>query len=214
MRSWLKRPSPATVIALVALVVASSGSAVAATLITSGKIKDGTIRLVDISSSAKKSLRGQTGKTGPRGATGAPGATGAAGRSALTPLRSGETIRGVWAMRGDATATSTQMTGVTFPIPAPVPVDSRHVVVQGQDLITGDGCIGTAATPVAAPGFVCIYFRDVAGTTQAQGYGGLVVVPNGANIATVGDGTPNGFIVQISGNADWRALGTWVYTAP
>ena len=44
----LRRPSPALVISIVALVAACAGSAVAATLVTGGMIKDGTIQNRDI----------------------------------------------------------------------------------------------------------------------------------------------------------------------
>jgi collagen triple helix repeat protein len=70
------------VVAMIALGVALSGSAIAAGLVTSAQIKDGTIRLVDINPSTKTSLKGQRGPQGPagaRGATGAAGATGAQG---------------------------------------------------------------------------------------------------------------------------------------
>jgi hypothetical protein len=72
----VRKPSPSMVIALAALVLAASGSAVAASIITSAQIKNGTIQLKDISSNARKALKGQIG---PAGATGAPGATGAVG---------------------------------------------------------------------------------------------------------------------------------------
>src|ERR1044072_2661974 len=44
----LRRPSPALVVSIVALVAACAGSAVAATVITGGMIKDGTIQNRDI----------------------------------------------------------------------------------------------------------------------------------------------------------------------
>ncbi|MEA2217775.1 MAG: hypothetical protein QOJ35_401 [Solirubrobacteraceae bacterium] len=44
----VRRPSPALVISIVALVAACAGSAVAATVITSSQIKNGTIQNVDI----------------------------------------------------------------------------------------------------------------------------------------------------------------------
>ncbi|WP_354698673.1 hypothetical protein DSM112329_04363 [Paraconexibacter sp. AEG42_29] len=69
-------PSPAMVVATIALIVACAGSATAASLITSANIKNRSIALVDIKQSAIDSLRG---KTGPRGPAGAVGATGAAG---------------------------------------------------------------------------------------------------------------------------------------
>lgn len=47
------RPSGAIALAIVALLIASAGSAAAATLITSKQIKDGTIQLRDLSPTAK-----------------------------------------------------------------------------------------------------------------------------------------------------------------
>jgi hypothetical protein len=55
--SRLRRPSPALVVAMIALFVSLAGSAVAArVLITSRDIKNGTIQIVDLSSTAKASL--------------------------------------------------------------------------------------------------------------------------------------------------------------
>jgi hypothetical protein len=84
------------VIALVALVLAMGGSAVAASLITSKQIKDGTIQTRDLSTKAVASLRttaasaaagpagpagpeGPAGPKGDRGDKGEPGATGQQG---------------------------------------------------------------------------------------------------------------------------------------
>lgn len=76
------RPSPSMVVAFIALVVASGGTAVAATLITSKQIKDGTIQLVDISKAAKTALKGNAGPAGlagPQGPQGIAGTQGPAG---------------------------------------------------------------------------------------------------------------------------------------
>ena len=92
----LRRPSPGVVLAALALVVALSGSAVGASLITSKQIKNGTIRISDLSPSARAALKGRTGPIGPkgdagvgglqgsRGAEGVPGRTGAAGPTGPT----------------------------------------------------------------------------------------------------------------------------------
>jgi len=75
------------VVALLALVIAMSGSAVAATLITGRQIKDHTIQTRDISKRALKALKGQPGKTGPQGLQGPkgdPGSPGAAGEKGET----------------------------------------------------------------------------------------------------------------------------------
>jgi len=90
MTSILKgRPSPALVVAIVALFVAFSGTATAALVMTGKNIKDGTItgkdvknrtlRTKKLSKKAIGSLKGKAGLSGERGAAGATGATGPAG---------------------------------------------------------------------------------------------------------------------------------------
>jgi hypothetical protein len=76
-----RRFTPAMIVAMIALGVALSGTAVAGTtkLITGGHITNGTIKLVDIHPSAKTALKGQRGAKGDSGATGAPGPAGAPG---------------------------------------------------------------------------------------------------------------------------------------
>ena len=82
----LKRliPTPSMLVALVALVLVGSGSAVAGSLITSSQIKDHTIQVKDLNQKAVKALRGKTGKTGaagtqgPQGDQGDPGPAGTA----------------------------------------------------------------------------------------------------------------------------------------
>ncbi len=77
-----RRFTPAMVVAMIALAVALSGTAVAGTvkLITGSQIANGTIKLVDIHSSAKTALKGQSGPTGPQGPAGAQGPRRPAGR--------------------------------------------------------------------------------------------------------------------------------------
>jgi hypothetical protein len=70
------------VVATLALVMATTGTGIAATKysITSSKqVKDGSISLSDLSKSARKSLRGKTGPRGSAGLAGAPGAPGSPG---------------------------------------------------------------------------------------------------------------------------------------
>lgn len=86
-------PHPSTVIATVALVLSCSGVGYAAAKITSGDIKDGTIRSRDIRDGAvaardlapdaraglNAASAGAAGPAGPKGDTGAPGAAGPTG---------------------------------------------------------------------------------------------------------------------------------------
>lgn len=75
-----------------ALLVAGGGAATAAKLVTSSDIKNGTIKSADLSSSAKRALKGRTGvpgapgARGPQGPQGAPGPQGPAGPSAVSGL--------------------------------------------------------------------------------------------------------------------------------
>jgi hypothetical protein len=76
-----KRFTPAMIVAMIALAVALSGTAVAGTakLITGSQIANGTIKLADIHPSAKTALKGEHGATGARGPAGAQGAQGPVG---------------------------------------------------------------------------------------------------------------------------------------
>ncbi len=81
------RPSPAMIVAIIAVVVASAGTAVAAKLITgkqlarnavtSPKVKNGSLLKADFKAGQLPAgPAGPTGAAGPRGATGATGAQG------------------------------------------------------------------------------------------------------------------------------------------
>ena len=94
----MRRPSPALVISIIALVFAMGGTGWAVTqlprnsvgtpqlkqsAVTSAKIKDGTIATADLAAATRTALRGQTGATGATGAQGPPGpSVGAAAMSA------------------------------------------------------------------------------------------------------------------------------------
>lgn len=99
-RPKFRRPSPAWLVTIVAIVAVGGGTATAASLIsgrqirrgtitaanikkgtiTGFQIRDRTVGLVDIQIAARRALRGQTGPRGPAGAAGGPkGDTGAAG---------------------------------------------------------------------------------------------------------------------------------------
>jgi hypothetical protein len=90
MRRLVHRPSPAIVIAVIALIAAMSGSAVADGVhavaaklkkgaVTTREIKDGSVRLADINKKDRATLKGATGAAGAKGDTGAAGAKGEAG---------------------------------------------------------------------------------------------------------------------------------------
>jgi len=76
-----KRFTPAMIVAMIALAVALSGTAVAGTakLITGSQIANGTIKLADIHPATKAALKGERGAQGPAGAQGAQGPVGPQG---------------------------------------------------------------------------------------------------------------------------------------
>ena len=85
MKRLMRRPSPGVILGIVAIVIASTGSAIAASQITSEQIKNGTIQLADLSKNARASLQGgrgpqgSSGPAGPAGPAGAPGPPGLQG---------------------------------------------------------------------------------------------------------------------------------------
>ena len=85
------------IVAMIALAVALSGTAVAGTtkLITGSQIANGTIKLADIHSSAKTALKGQTGATGAQGPVGAQGAQGPVGPQGATGAQGRQGSTGV-----------------------------------------------------------------------------------------------------------------------
>ena len=212
-----RAPSPATALSVVALFVSLGGVSYAAATIGSSQIKNNsvaskdiknkTISTKDISSKARKALKGAKG---PAGAAGKVGPAGPAGRSALSSLSSGERIYGTYGLEGVG---PNLWTGVTFPIPAPTPVDSLHVVIANNDTVTGDGCTGTAENPVSSPGYVCLYTNISVGTNSGYGFGARCSC--GSSVAT-GDGSRYGFTVQANsaGSTPIHANGVGVYTAP
>ena len=80
----------AAVFAVISLGVGAA-TATAGSLITSAKIKNGTIKLVDLSPSAKHALKGNTG---PRGATGTSGVQGLQGSKGVQGVQGGKGVAG------------------------------------------------------------------------------------------------------------------------
>jgi hypothetical protein len=147
---------------------------------------------------------GAAGPTGATGVTGATGATGPAGRSALTPLQTGETVRGVWGFNETAATVGEFFSSyVSLPIYAPVNIDSAHVSIDGL-AETADECTGSYANPTAPAGYVCLYPRQTAGVNNLDGY-----VP-------LSDPTKYGFAMKAesTGAGHVIAEGTFAYTAP
>jgi hypothetical protein len=213
------RQSPAVVLAMLALFVALTGTAVATTsaLITGKQIKNSSITGADVKNKSltpkdfrgsvrgPRGLRGFTGPSGAKGDKGDKGDTGAAGRSALTPLQSGETVYGTVGAQVSAPAASIETAAnAQLPIPAPVALTDATVTVDGGEDTTT--CTGTNANPTAPPGNVCIYPYAQSNAETVRGW-----------IWGSGDGSVKwGFQLSwVSGAADETSVfATWAYTAP
>jgi hypothetical protein len=204
----------ANVAATLALFFALGGTAIAAKhyLINSTTQINPTVLRALKGNNGPMGLSGQQGPQGPQGSPGAPGAAGPKGetglegkpgQSALTPLPSGQTERGVIGLATSANEASGQeLTFASLPVPAPVALDSYHVLVAG---VTDSGaCTGSYASPTAPGGDVCIYITQNVNDT---GLGGIV--PSAQP-------TSSGF------GLFWRTVttgtsfveGDWAYTAP
>ena len=145
-RRRLHAPSPAMLVALTALFVALGGTGYAATrllprnsvgehqlrssAVTSSKIRPRTIRLSDIATSTRNSLRGQTGPQGPQGPTGPQGPSGPGAGIFHAAINSGG-----GRVRGNATAASHL-------------VEGTYTITFARDV---SGCEATA-TLAAVPG--------------------------------------------------------------
>ena len=104
-----RRLTPSMVVSLVALAVALSGPAVAATeaLITGAQIKDKSIGLNDISNTAIAKLRGQRGPQGPdgpEGPQGAPGANGGFDPAKVVVVQGNEAFIGAYSVASSTAA--------------------------------------------------------------------------------------------------------------
>ena len=113
------KPSGSLAVAFLALLIAMSGSAVAASLITSKQIKDGTIQVKDISKTARAQLSGKAavavpGPAGPQGPKGDAGSQGDRGQTGAQGDKGvpGEAV--AYAnVKGDGTIEPGQSKGIT-----------------------------------------------------------------------------------------------------
>jgi hypothetical protein len=173
-----RRPSPAMVVALLALFVAAGGvnamadAAVSAKKLISGKqIKKGSIGVDRLSASARRKLRGTAGPAGPAGVAGVAGPAGPAGAAELQEdsvggreLRSGavgqdEILDG--GVRGVEVA-DRSLTSDDFSVAA------GRVVDNGSDLASG-GC----STNTVDAGTADISNDVVAVTLDSAGFGSM-----------------------------------------
>lgn len=170
MKGMLRRlrPSPAMVVACIALVFAMTGAGYAAGVIgpntigtrqlkknavVSAKIKNRSLLAVDFK--AGQLPRGAQGPAGPAGTAGAPGAPGAQGPPGPFPdaFPAGKTLRGNYMTAGNnGTGNNHSAYSFGFRLSAAPTV---HYIPAGTP--PPADCPGTATNPQANPGHLCVF---------------------------------------------------------
>jgi hypothetical protein len=204
---WKHRPSPATVIACIALIVALGGTGYAAVTLPANSVGTAQLKKDAVTSLKVKnhSLLAADFKAGQipagqPGAAGAPGAAGPPGPAGPFPdaLPSAKTIRGAFNMGGTAAAAGALAnTSISF-IYAFAAAPTVKVVLQGA--AAPAECSGNATFPQAAAGFLCIYEES---RTNSVGVTLNAVNRSGATIFT-NSSAAGGFFSY----GTWAATGT------
>ena len=212
MRNRLRKrsarlPSPALVVALLALLAALGGTGTAAVLVTSADIKNSTIQGIDVKQDA---LTGGDVKEATLARV--PNANKLDGLDSTRFLPGsnvprGTTLRGVFAIEGrDAVPTFPDLrtAAISFGYTlasAPTP----HFIVAGMP--TPSQCPGTASAPQAAVGHLCVYEAS---------RGNILNVSIANPISNTAGATRYGAELIAESNLDgfFTTQGSWAVTAP
>ncbi|MEX0817286.1 MAG: hypothetical protein WD027_07555 [Gaiellales bacterium] len=208
-----RRPSPALVVACMALFISLSGIGTAALLITSKNIKDSTIKSRDIGRNQVKGVDVAEASLGQVPLAGSAANAGMldgidSGAFRTTALRSGESMTGVWGYGWDPDAAGESAPGYfTFPTPVAAKIDKNHVVY-----VAGASAPNCPGVRTAAPGYLCVYQRIVE----------WIETPDSADIhdpedqSNIDGVSRYGFAILLTSenpNPAWIS-GTYTYTAP
>jgi hypothetical protein len=219
MNAILKRlPSPAMIVACVALVVALGGVSYAAGVLPANSVgpkqlKKRAVSLQKITPAARTALRGQKGDKGdpgPAGITGAAGPKGDTGPPGPFPglLPTGKTVRGAYSVSGTAPAAgSLAIDSISFGfVLAAAPTDHFIAAAGPADA----RCPGTAAAPEASPGHLCIY------EAKRSNVGGAGSIDPVTGTGTSGSVRAYGAAVlaKAAAGGTFFSLGSWAVTAP
>ncbi len=197
---WKHWPSPATVLASLALAIALGGTSYAAMTLPANSVGTRQIKKNAVTSLKVKngSLLKADFKVGqiPAGPRGPAGSTGPAGPFPDT-LPTGKTIRGAYNMGGTAAAAgSLANTSISFIFPLAA-LPTVKIVLQGA--AAPSQCPGNATSPQAQPGFLCIYEESRTNSIGATLNG---VQRSGATIFT-----------NSSAAGGFFSFGAWAVTA-
>jgi hypothetical protein len=224
-RIFSYRPSSATAVICIALLVAVGGVAFASIPDSSGVVhacyqkKGGGLRVIGggkcrksekslaWSQQGRQGLQGVNGAQGIQGAQGAKGEKGQTGPAGPFPgtLPSGVTLRGSYAANVNATAGGQVVrVGVPFEFTL-ASKPTVHFLASGAKPTVE--CPGSVATPEAQAGHLCVYEDTGANTSSVEIYDPTTGLPGSSQM---------GWYVRVSATAAGDALsyGTWAVTSP
>ena len=207
----VRRPSPALVVAVLALSVALGGTSYAAITITGAQIKDGSITTRDI---RNRSLRAedfqdrlpaapagkQTGAAAP-----APRSQPAATAAASDALASGEILAGAFEVRGQAVQAG-QTFRTTLPFGHKLPAQPTAVRLLSNPGVTTPDCQGWGGDPDPAPGVLCIYVDGTGNEPDVR-----INFAGASNLVLL---TGTGLAVRATRPGETTAFGAWAYKVP
>lgn len=167
--------------------------------VTGRDVKNGSLTGADIRNGTLRALDFRPGEL----VVGAPGPQGPKGDAGEFPdtLPSKMTIRGAYGVSGTASAGETLRAFGSFLFRVP-PDTIDHFIEKGA--ARPPECPGTAASPEAQPGHLCVYEHVRQGTPS------IVIDDPGGN------GVETGFILQttVAAGGTFQSRGTWAVTAP
>ncbi len=164
------------VVAVMALIVALAGTAVAANKLFTKNQEKQIIKIAkkyagtDGKNGAPGSAgpQGPKGDPGPKGEAGSPGPEGEAGSpwTAGGVLPSQATETGAWTFGQSVPGESNYFLPLSFPIPLAAPLEGQshvhYINAAGKELVGGNevtssACLGSVTQPKATPGNLCVY---------------------------------------------------------
>jgi hypothetical protein len=119
-------------------------------------------------------------------------------------LPSGKTETGIWSVLSEEEGGGAQsVVPLSFSIPLAAPLNSAHVVFLKAGETSAGKCTGTAHSPTAEKGYLCVYtlFGALSGTPVIESLAGPGAETTGA-------------ILSMAAPEEERAEGAWAVTAP
>lgn len=146
---------------------------------------------------------------GKKGIQGIPGPPGVIHPGETLPSGASET--GTWGLF--ATAAETFTTPLSFPIPLAGELAAADVEYLDKGATPTANCPGSAASPEAEPGKLCVYTGEHLGAAYSPA-GGVIYNPSKAFAGFPKGAAPAGANLQIVVEEAGLAYGAWAVTAP